>query len=460
MRKIKYILLFMMMVVCIHVTSFAGTVYNGVDYSRVYDFDYYVAHNAYVKEHYANNPTKALRYFVKYGMAKRQKACKSFDVNSYINGNQDLRRRYKNNYENYYTHYRTKGYKQATRKGTYTGLTKMKDYLTVWNGVDYSSVYDFNYYIAHYDKLKKYGVDDKTVLKYFVLYGMAKGDRANKSFNVKTYAKQFNNVYGTNYKKYFEMFLSGVTSVNDSDVEEIELVQEEPTEEKDDGKAVNGRKTLKNYLTMALVPCGRTLYIWGGGWEDDASQIGYQSSWKTFFNNHATQSYDYTEYRYNYWKGLDCSGFVGWVIYNTLYKSSGGPFLVYQSTTVAENYKKKGWCTLTYDDKFKPGDVVSMNGHVWISLGQCSDGSVVVMHSSPKGVQISGTSGRAAQLATHYMRKYFPEWPYAARTVSSSYLNYEGKARWKFSGSGHVLTDPDGIQNMTADKVLKLLLGS
>ena len=40
------------------------TVYNGVDYARVYNFDYYVAHFSAVKKKYANNPSGALKYFV------------------------------------------------------------------------------------------------------------------------------------------------------------------------------------------------------------------------------------------------------------------------------------------------------------------------------------------------------------------------------------------------------------
>ncbi|MBQ6384938.1 MAG: RICIN domain-containing protein [Lachnospiraceae bacterium] len=226
---------------------------------------------------------------------------------------------------------------------------------------------------------------------------------------------------------------------------------------------VNGRKTLTAYLQNAMVPVGRTLYIWGGGWGDsDASVIGYQSKWEKFFNKHATASYNYQNYRYSYGNGLDCSGFVGWTIYNTLYKTAGKKWLVYQSSTVASTYADKGWAKLarySSDDTFAPGDVVSMSGHVWISLGQCSDGSVLLVHSSPRGVQISGSTGKAATLAKKYMKKYFPEWPYEARTVTTSYLSYVAKARWKTSGSGSILKDPDGVQKMSAEQVMKFLLG-
>lgn len=230
---------------------------------------------------------------------------------------------------------------------------------------------------------------------------------------------------------------------------------------------INGQKTLKTFLENALVPVGRTLYIWGGGWGgigSDTAVIGYQSGWNTFFTSHATSSYNYTNYRYKYGSGLDCSGFVAWTTYNTLYTENGKADLVCQSTKVASYYNSKGWATLStdYSSKegkvFKPGDVVSMNGHVWISLGTCSDGSVLLVHSSPRGVQISGTSGTAATLASKYMKKYFPEWPYAARTVSSSYLKYVGKATWKVKGG--ILTDSDGIQNMSAENCMKAILGS
>ena len=228
---------------------------------------------------------------------------------------------------------------------------------------------------------------------------------------------------------------------------------------------INGKKTLTTLLKNALVPCGRTLYIWGGGWGgvgSDSSIIGYQSSWLTWFKAHATSDYDYTKYRYQYGNGLDCSGYVAWTVYNTIYTTSGKSSIVTSSTNVASTYAKKGWCTLvsSSDKTYKPGDIISMDGHVWISLGQYSDGSVLLIHSSPKGVQISGTAGTAAVKASYYMTKYFPAWPYAARTVSSGYLNYVGKGRWKTSGTGSILTDPDGIQSMSADQVMKFLLGT
>jgi hypothetical protein len=219
----------------------------------------------------------------------------------------------------------------------------------------------------------------------------------------------------------------------------------------------NGVTTLTAYLQNAMVPCGRSLYIWGGGWGDDASVIGVLDSVKSFFFSHADADYNYKKYRYQCGDGYDCSGFVAWVTYNTMNKTSGQDYMVYKSTAVASTYQQKGWVTL--DKKtFYPGDIVSMDGHVWICLGTYSDNSVLLVHSSPRGCQISGTSGIAAEKAKYYMSKYYPEWPYEARTVSSSYLSYIHKGTWVTDGTG-LLKDPDGVQKMSADQVMKLLFG-
>lgn len=130
--------------------------------------------------------------------------------------------------------------------------------------------------------------------------------------------------------------------------------------------------------------------------------------------------------------------------------------MVYQSTTVAPTYIKKGWATKT--TTFHPGDVVSMDGHVWISLGKCSDNTILLVHSSPKGVQISGTGGKASELAKKYMKILAPRWPYDIRTVGSGYTSNVTIAHWVVNGTG-VLKDPDGLQKMSAEQVMKFLFG-
>ncbi len=230
------------------------------------------------------------------------------------------------------------------------------------------------------------------------------------------------------------------------------------------GETINGQRTLKTFLHNALIPAGRTLYIWGGGWgglgtdaSSDSAKIGFQKGWETFYDSHATASYDHKNYRWAYGCGLDCSGFVAWAVYNTMYTGDNVKDIVVQSTSVAPSYINWGWA---YQDMsaYRPGDVVSMSGHVWISLGKCSDGTILLVHSSPQGVQLSGTGGKAVQLAAKYMKILAPGWPYAIRTVDYP-AHTTSKATWKVNGSG-LFTDPDHIQGMSAEDVLRTLIGS
>lgn len=94
--------------------------------------------------------------------------------------------------------------------------------------------------------------------------------------------------------------------------------------------------------------------------------------------------------------------------------------------------------------------------------------SVVLLHSSPPGVQLAGTPGRtgkteskAVKLATSYMKKYYPGWykKYPNCAKGSQYLTQYAQMRWNITGAA-IMTDPDGYRNMSADKILKDLFAS
>ena len=55
---------------------------------------------------------------------------------------------------------------------------------------------------------------------------------------------------------------------------------------------VDNQKTLQNFLTIAIQPVGQTMYVWGGGWNEedtgagqDAKRIGSLRNGKLFLNN-------------------------------------------------------------------------------------------------------------------------------------------------------------------------------
>lgn len=237
--------------------------------------------------------------------------------------------------------------------------------------------------------------------------------------------------------------------------------------------------TLKNLLQNAMKPVGETLYVYGGGWNEEdtgageaAVTIGVSPLWKSFYQSQDAD-YDSSQYRYQIEKGLDCSGYIGWVIYNTLETENGGDGYVFLAQECADRYSQMGFGTKsaagTFND-YIPGDILSSSTdyHVWISLGQCADGSVVLVNSSPPGVRICGTPSRdgtgnseAVRLAEKFMREQFPDWysKFPDCSKDMGYLTHYDRMRWNLSGGG-VLTDPEGYSELTADEVLtELFMG-
>jgi len=237
------------------------------------------------------------------------------------------------------------------------------------------------------------------------------------------------------------------------------------------------KTSIKKLLQTALKPVGSTLYIWGGGWNKNSDgkitgrTMGVSPTWKSWFNSH-DKTYDYTQYRYWYEKGLDCSGYVGWVIYNSFNTNSGYGSFVMLAEVMAKTFAGYGWGTYKSPGAvtdFKAGDIMSLaSGHVYIVVGQCSDGSVVLLHSSPPGVMITGTTTRsgnknseAIKLAKKYMKKYYPafdaKFPDTSR--SASYLTNYAQMRWYAGKTTSLMSDPEGYRNKNAQQVLADLFG-
>lgn len=237
------------------------------------------------------------------------------------------------------------------------------------------------------------------------------------------------------------------------------------------------KSTLKKFLLTALQPVGSTMYVWGGGWDDadngsgcDATTIGVSPQWKRFFKQQ-NSSYNYRNTRFQIHNGLDCSGYVGWCIYNILEVEDGRPGYVMLAQNMAKNFASRGWGTYTSAGSvrdYRAGDIMSSSGHVWIVVGKCSDGSVVILHSSPPGVQLMGTptpggkqNSEAVTLASNYMQKYFPEWykkfPDCSR--GSSYLSSYNRMRWDLSGK-IIMSDPENYRNKSANRILRNLFRS
>ena len=230
--------------------------------------------------------------------------------------------------------------------------------------------------------------------------------------------------------------------------------------------------SILDFLRIASQPVGGTMYVWGGGWNEEdtgagveAVTLGLSPQWATFAAKQGS-GYDMNDTRYQIHDGLDCSGFVGWAVYNVLERENGRPGYVMSSTKMAETFAGMGLGTYTPAPEvtdWQAGDIMSMKGHVWIVVGRCEDGSVLLLHASPPGVMFSGTKdagGGATQatvLAEKIMREQYPDWyarfPESARP--HSYLTGSSSMRW----SGEILSDHEGLREMSAEEVAEMLFG-
>lgn len=238
-------------------------------------------------------------------------------------------------------------------------------------------------------------------------------------------------------------------------------------------KGERGERTVKNFIKTAFEPVGKVMYIYGGGWNEtddgagkETMTLGLSQSWIDFTNKQSS-SYNYKNYDYKknvnvIHKGLDCSGYVGWVIYNVLNDGMG---YVTNSYKVDDMLFEMGYGTITLKEnvtEVSAGDIMCSGcndcKHIFISLGKCNDGSMLLLHSSPPGVQLSGTytpdgskNSEAVKLATEYMKKYYPEWynKYPENCRNTSYLTHYDKFEWS------ILSDNEGYRNMSPEEILK-----
>lgn len=114
-------------------------IYDGVDYSAVYNYDYYKSHNQDVVAVFGDSQQAMFNHFVQYGMKEGRQGNAEFNVTYYINHNGDVKSSFGSNLVTCYQHYCKFGYKEGFRATsekcdlTYTvSSTTYKNTSTTW----------------------------------------------------------------------------------------------------------------------------------------------------------------------------------------------------------------------------------------------------------------------------------------------------------------------------------------
>lgn len=93
-----------------------------------------------------------------------------------------------------------------------TGIKAFAAGTTVYGGVDYAAVYDYDYYISQYADLRAaFGADANAALRHFVTHGMSEGRQAKASFNVSVYKANYADLqraYGNDLRSYYVHFIN------------------------------------------------------------------------------------------------------------------------------------------------------------------------------------------------------------------------------------------------------------
>ena len=188
-----------------------------MDYSAVFDADYYLKNNPDVAKWANNDKDKALQHFVSCGMAEGRRGNEAFDVQSYYNEYPDLRAAFGTDIVRYYEHYATFGKAEGRRP---SGCASIKGMRTSLGGTDYSAVYDPEYYLEHNADVRSFYsrsvgslvlLDDTGVINHFVSCGMAEGRRGNEAFDVQSYKNRYTDlqtVYGNRLDLYYLHYLT------------------------------------------------------------------------------------------------------------------------------------------------------------------------------------------------------------------------------------------------------------
>ena len=163
--------------------------YDEARYAAVYDYDYYV--NRY-SDLAGMSRIQAIRHFVDYGMQQGRIASESFSPYIYRGKYLDLYYAYENDLSQYYLHYINTGYKE----GRTAAITEPFYPVTVYKGIDYSSVYNYWYYTEMNGDIAAYANgNDYIALQHFAVTGTSEGRIASETFSPYIYRGKYLDLY-------------------------------------------------------------------------------------------------------------------------------------------------------------------------------------------------------------------------------------------------------------------------
>ncbi len=175
------------------------------DFADVYDYDYYSSHNPDLVAAFGCDDVAMINHYVECGIREGRQAKSDFNVIGYKNRYLDLRRAFGNDLPSYVVHYINAG-KREGRDASYTAKVVNGEHY--FFGVDFSPVYDFNYYQEHNPDIRAaFGNDDVATFVHFLTCGMNEGRQGSANFNMGIYASRYPDLFAAFYFNLPEYYL-------------------------------------------------------------------------------------------------------------------------------------------------------------------------------------------------------------------------------------------------------------
>lgn len=189
-------------------------IYDEVDYSLVFDPQFYAAKYEDLKEF---TTKQLLAHFVNFGMKEGRQASVNFNLQTYRENNADVAESYAEDFEMYYIHYMNFGAAEGRKACDIKNMSEMVQMslklgiaTTEYNGINYEMLYDPVYYAIHNpDVVAEFGFSPDLLMAHFVTYGMEEGRQASANFAPTAYLEKYEDlrdVFGTDIRRYYEHY--------------------------------------------------------------------------------------------------------------------------------------------------------------------------------------------------------------------------------------------------------------
>ena len=184
--------------------------YDDVDYSPVFDSEYYLSFNPDVKEAFGDDWYLALKHFVYHGMSEGRVAKKDFQVQAYRANYPDLEKAFGDDWAAYFRHYLEHGIYEGRTLTRPSGSENDPTVLLPESMLS-SPIFVAGYYLDSYPDLKNaFGNNTVLARDHFLTMGMKEARQACDNFNPVYYRKKYedlNDAFGDDWVMYYWHYL-------------------------------------------------------------------------------------------------------------------------------------------------------------------------------------------------------------------------------------------------------------